>query len=299
MASLMATTDAASQPLEGRFLTGWWSETVPTLQYAIEARGWPISTGDGRHLLKAELIAMRGLKEMSFDWGVLTRVFPIASTLADLDQSAIGQYLEQLVGPGNATRSTKAEMITRIFEVVKQGNDVSRLVPLKNRKGDTIDVAPEEGVQTQRPRGADTPSDNMSVSSSPAHRRPRASGLFDQTQPSLPPLPPIHGARADQRSQVKKNENEVIKRTVEFAALIKDLLPGEFPEQSQSRDLEILQPHIESRIAAIEKQKSVLRHQIDEIAATLRGVTQAFEKLCMASDDLNSFLGQQGLRGSS
>lgn len=97
-----------------------------------------------------------------------------------------------------------------------------------------------------------------------------------------------------------KNEDEIIKKTVEFATLVKTLLPGHFLDTEAEKDqgvkkLEALKPRIEQRLTAIEEQRTVLQLQLDQLAQHFQLVTVAFQKLQLDQEELTTFLGNEGL----
>lgn len=133
---------STSNALEYRFQSSWWNDTVAVLRKANEARKLPVQTDQGKPLLKAQLIAIRGLYEMEFEWDLLTRVCEMASVLAEADMTSMATYLEQLNTPIKASYKTKGDFMTHIFQHIKNSKDLGSLPSVKNKKGETVGLAP-------------------------------------------------------------------------------------------------------------------------------------------------------------
>lgn len=95
-----------------------------------------------------------------------------------------------------------------------------------------------------------------------------------------------------------KKDDELIKKTVEFATLVKNLLPEHFPgaeKNDQAARLESLKPRIARRLTAIDKHKEELQLQMDQLAEGFQQVNEAFKQLKLHQDELTDLLGREGL----
>ncbi|KAI4603659.1 hypothetical protein KJ359_003476 [Pestalotiopsis sp. 9143b] len=300
------TPTTSRQALEKRFVSTWWADTIAVLRKANEDKGLPVHLDDGRAFLKSQLIAVRGLHEMEFDWDEMTTLFEMASALADMDMASMAAYLGQLVGVGKASYKTRGDYMTHIFEHVKSCKDLGTLPAVKNKKGETIRLdlsAKDDQAAVDSGAGAQAPVDDMSVDGESPIRGPAArsdhngSSSNAATPQSVDAKAVIRRSKQFAASQGKKDD-ELIKKTVEFATLVKNLLPEHFPgaeKNDQAARLESLKPRIARRLTAIDKHKEELQLQMDQLAEGFRQVNEAFKQLKLHQDELTDLLGREGL----
>ncbi|ETS81488.1 hypothetical protein PFICI_06490 [Pestalotiopsis fici W106-1] len=301
----MSSSTPTAQTLEKRFVGTWWQDTVAVLRKANEDRKLPVNFDNGRALLKAQLIAVRGLYEMEFKWEDLERLFDLASVLADADMTYMATYLEQLIGVGKASYKARGDYMTHIFEFAKGCKDLSTLPSVKNKKGETVGPVSADDQGLTGP-GADdqTQPDKMSIDIPSPLRKPEGaqagpSGAWSQAAPRQP-FDRTAGGQAKQffGSQSKKDDKLVLEKTVEFVTLVTKLMPEEFDGTENARQVALIEkykPAIANRLTAIDEQREELQVQLDELGRNFEQVTEAFSQLKVDQDKLADFLGRAGL----